>query len=148
MKKLSFFVILTALLSGGWATVLYGASYQVPTYTPPSVSTPSKGIPSQQSDNKKIFDFPGAKEPLDDIKSPRNDKTVFMYRSQNCAACDNAEAYFKSENITYRAVDVRRDRETLINFFRFGGGQLPLIFIDSQRLNGFSIQRFESIYGS
>jgi glutaredoxin len=72
--------------------------------------------------------------------------TVILYSASWCGVCKQARAYFQRQGISYREFDVERTARGREDFRKLGGTGVPIILIGRQRMNGFSIGRFEELY--
>lgn len=72
--------------------------------------------------------------------------TVILYSAGWCGVCKQARAYMQRQGIPYREFDVEKTARGRKDFRRLGGTGVPVILIGRQRMNGFSIRRFEELY--
>lgn len=68
---------------------------------------------------------------------------VVMYSTDWCGYCAKARAYFAENGIAYVDHDIDTSAAAGAAFRRHGGRVVPLIFVGSQRLDGFSELAFE-----
>ncbi|MGD8312585.1 MAG: glutaredoxin family protein [Gammaproteobacteria bacterium] len=72
--------------------------------------------------------------------------TIILYSASWCGVCKQARAYFQRQGISYREFDIERTARGREDFRKLGGTGVPIILIGRQRMNGFSIGRFEELY--
>ena len=78
--------------------------------------------------------------------APVNDRQVVMYSTTWCGVCKRAKGYFRERDIPYREYDVEKSAKGRRDYQRLKGRGVPIILVGDQRMNGFSRDRFESIY--
>lgn len=71
---------------------------------------------------------------------------VVMYSAPWCGYCKKARRYFTDQGIAYVEYDIEQDREAHEAFLRLGGRGVPLILVGNNKMSGFSVERFESLY--
>ncbi|MAZ66568.1 MAG: glutaredoxin family protein [Kangiellaceae bacterium] len=79
----------------------------------------------------------------------RNKKArVIMYSTSWCGYCKKARNYFRANRIPYKEYDIEKSKSARKAYDRIGGRGIPVILIgkDKKRMNGFSTQRFASLY--
>ncbi|OOY73476.1 glutaredoxin family protein [Solemya velum gill symbiont] len=76
------------------------------------------------------------------IKQPE----VIFYCASWCGICKRARNYFNSHQIPFTEYDVEKTREGMEGFRRYRARGVPLIFVDGQRMDGFSVARFRQLY--
>jgi len=84
-------------------------------------------------------------KPLRDV-APASDQQVVMYGTDWCGVCKRAKRYFREKNIPFRQYDVEKSAKGRQDYRRLKGRGVPIILVGNQRINGFSKDRFESIY--
>ena len=83
-------------------------------------------------------------EPLENGSLSR--KQVVIYSTEWCGACRKAKGYFKRKRIPYKEYDVEKSAKGRRDYVRLKGRGVPIILVGNQRMNGFSVSGFESIY--
>jgi glutaredoxin len=73
-------------------------------------------------------------------------KQVVMYATSWCGYCKMARNYFRGKNIPYVEYDIEQNAQAKKTYDSFGGHGVPVIFVNQERLNGFSVARFENLY--
>ena len=63
---------------------------------------------------------------------------IVMYSTSWCPHCREAEQYFAQKSIPYQEFDVEKSQEAAQEFMRLGGGGVPMIVINGEKINGFS----------
>ena len=76
-----------------------------------------------------------------------SDRTVTIYTTTWCGVCVQAKHYFKQRNIPYEEYDIETSSKGRKDFRKLKGTGVPVILIGNKRMNGFTAQRFESLYG-
>ena len=71
---------------------------------------------------------------------------VVLYSTSWCGICARARNYFNANNIEFSEYDVETTQKGFDDFRRFGGRGVPLIFVGSRRMDGFSVARFQQLY--
>lgn len=75
----------------------------------------------------------------------RKDKVV-IYTTSWCGICNTAKKYFKAQGIPYIAYDVEKSRTGKSDFKKLKGRSVPVIILGGQRMNGFTVARFDALY--
>ena len=75
----------------------------------------------------------------------KSDKVV-MYSATWCGICTKAKQYFKANNIPFVVYDIETSRAGKQGFKQLKGRGVPIILVGGQRMNGFSVARFEKLY--
>lgn len=73
-------------------------------------------------------------------------KKVIMYSAEWCAVCKQAKQYFKKKGIRYKVYDIDKSAMARDKFLVLRARGVPVIFVDKDRLNGFSVASFEQLY--
>ncbi len=82
------------------------------------------------------------------MAEPRQDSPdVVMFSSDYCPPCLHAKQYLRENNIPARIFDIDESPAARTYFEKLGGRGLPLIFVDNRRLDGYTPERFERLYG-
>jgi glutaredoxin len=71
---------------------------------------------------------------------------VTLYSAQWCGVCKKAKRFFIEKNIPFEEYDVEKSQRGRRDYKRLQGKGVPIILVGDQRMNGFSPERFESIY--
>ena len=71
---------------------------------------------------------------------------VIMYSASWCGACKQARRYFQEKGIRFTEYDVERSAKGRLEYRKLGAKGVPVILVDDQRMNGFSVQGFEKLY--
>ncbi len=70
---------------------------------------------------------------------------VLMYSTSWCGYCAKARSYFRSKGIRYTERDIEKSERGKREYDALGGRGVPVILVGDQRLNGFSVERFERL---
>lgn len=77
-------------------------------------------------------------------------RQVVMYSTVWCGFCKKAKAYFKQKGIAFSERDIETSAQAKKEYQSLGGGGVPLILVGNktgtQKINGFSIARFDAAY--
>lgn len=73
-------------------------------------------------------------------------KQVIMYSTARCGYCKKARKYFKTKNIALIEYDIDKDTEAKKRYVNMGAKGVPVIFVGTRRMNGFSVGGFEKLY--
>ncbi|HOV92382.1 MAG TPA: glutaredoxin domain-containing protein [Candidatus Kapabacteria bacterium] len=67
-------------------------------------------------------------------------KTVIIFSTPTCPACQNAKRYFKENNIRFKDIDVSKDELALKDMIRRtnGNNAVPVILINNRPIIGFN----------
>ncbi|OOZ42867.1 glutaredoxin family protein [Solemya elarraichensis gill symbiont] len=79
-------------------------------------------------------------------KGAKTQPEVIFYSASWCGICRRARNYFNSHQIPFTEYDVEKTREGMDAFRRYRARGVPLIFVDGQRMDGFSVARFRQLY--
>ena len=82
---------------------------------------------------------------LKDLENARG--SVVMYSAVWCGVCKKARQYFSRQGIPFREYDIEKTAKGRSDFKKLNGRGVPVILVGKQRMNGFSVRRFESLYG-
>ena len=74
------------------------------------------------------------------------DREVIIYTAEWCGVCKQATQYFRDTGIPYREYDIEKSAKGRRDFARLKARGVPVILIGDRRMNGFSSQRFQSLY--
>lgn len=80
----------------------------------------------------------------DDINAREN--KVVMYSAEWCGVCKRAKAFFLKSNIPFEEYDVEKTAKGKRDYKKMGAKGVPVILVDSKRLNGFSPGAFMNLY--
>lgn len=72
--------------------------------------------------------------------------TVTLYGTSWCGYCKQARAYFHSNSIPYRDLDIENDSQARAEYLQLGASGVPVILAGQQRMDGFSPEGFRTIY--
>ncbi len=73
-------------------------------------------------------------------------KQVVMYSTEWCQYCKKAREYFRSQNIAFREYDIEKSSKGRAEYKRLKGTGVPIILVGTQRMNGFSEDRFRKLW--
>jgi len=76
----------------------------------------------------------------------KNSSRVVIYSTEWCGSCKKAKRYFRKNKIPFQEYDVENTEKGRRDFAALNGTGIPIIFIGSKRMNGFTASRFEAIY--
>jgi glutaredoxin len=76
----------------------------------------------------------------------RDADKIILYSAQWCGVCKRARRFFLEKKIPFEEYDVAKSQRGRRDFKRLQGKGVPIILVGDQRMNGFSPERFESIY--
>jgi glutaredoxin len=72
---------------------------------------------------------------------------VVMYATKTCGYCRKARAFFSERGIAWQEVDIESSSAAHDEFKSKGGQGVPLIFINGQRVQGFSKENMQAVVG-
>jgi glutaredoxin len=73
-------------------------------------------------------------------------KKVVMYSASWCGVCEKAKSYFKRKGIQFTEYDVEKSAKGRSEYKKLKAKGVPVILVGKERMNGFSIERFERLY--
>ena len=73
---------------------------------------------------------------------------VVMYSTTWCGVCKKARRFFQANNIPFSEYDVEHSERGRADYEYVGRGGVPIIFVGSKMMRGFSSSRFISMYES
>lgn len=82
----------------------------------------------------------------DKAQALKSQTAIVMYATRWCPYCAKARAYFKSKNIAYTEYDIETSASAKQAYDKLGGKGVPVILLGSNRLDGFNVERFETLY--
>lgn len=88
--------------------------------------------------------------PMDLTESRANSgsrKRVVMYSAEWCGVCRRAKAYFRKQRIPFSEYDIEKSEKGKREFKKLAGKGVPVILVGKKRMNGFSVGKFEQMYG-
>ena len=71
---------------------------------------------------------------------------VVLYSAEWCGYCRQARNYFNEERIAFAEYDVETSDKGRTDYERMGAHGVPVILVGRQRMNGFSVDAFQSLY--
>lgn len=71
---------------------------------------------------------------------------VVMYSASWCGVCKTARRYFQDNDIRFTEYDIEKSAQGRADYQRLGARGVPVILVGKQRMNGFSVEGFESLY--
>ena len=105
---------------------------------------------SNQSPGKVKIKKPGVSANADSRGTHNSSdvgRKVVMYSTDWCPYCKRARKYFHDNHIRFTDHDIEKDSAANRIYKQLGGSGVPLILVDDRKLQGFSEERFESLYG-
>ena len=79
-------------------------------------------------------------------RNNKNSNRVVIYSTDWCGSCKKAKRYFRKNKIPFQEYDVEKTEKGRRDFAALNGTGIPIIFVGSKRMNGFTASRFEAIY--
>ncbi len=73
-------------------------------------------------------------------------KRVIMYSTTWCGYCKKAKKYFRKNRIAFTEYDIEKSESAKRRYKKLEATGVPVILIGKKRMNGFSAERFNSIY--
>jgi glutaredoxin len=67
---------------------------------------------------------------------------IKMYSTEWCGYCQKAREYMARNRIRYTELDVEKSPAAKAQYQRLGGRGVPVILVGTQRMNGYSEERF------
>lgn len=83
---------------------------------------------------------------LPELESGRA-KEVVMYSASWCGVCKTAREYFLDNRIKFKEYDIETTKKGEKDFKKLNGRGVPIILVGRQRLNGFNVSSFKSVFG-
>lgn len=75
-------------------------------------------------------------------------KTVVLYSTSWCGVCKRARQFLSQRKIPFQEYDVEKSRKGKKDYAELKGRGIPILLVGGQRMNGFSVSRFERLYAS
>jgi glutaredoxin len=72
--------------------------------------------------------------------------SVTMYMTDWCGYCKKAKKYFIQQGIPFTEKNIETDARAKKEHKALGGGGIPLIMLNGQKMRGFSAKRFDRFY--
>lgn len=72
-------------------------------------------------------------------------RTVVMYATSQCPACQMAKQYFAQKGVKYQEIDVETSADGRAAFQKLGGRGVPLIMVGDKRVEGFNAQALDAV---
>jgi len=83
--------------------------------------------------------------PTDSSAYQKNQKLI-MYTTSSCGYCAKAREYFAKQRIPFKEKNIETSEKYHRQFKKIGGKGVPVILWGKNKMNGFSIEKFEKIY--
>ena len=77
-------------------------------------------------------------------KKSNQAKPVIMYATAWCTYCKKAREYFARYKIEYTEYDIEKDEQAKRMYELMGGGGVPLLLVDGQKIRGFNLAKLNS----
>ncbi|MDH5611299.1 MAG: DUF4124 domain-containing protein [Gammaproteobacteria bacterium] len=71
---------------------------------------------------------------------------VVMYTASWCGICKQAKSYFVKNRIPHVTYDVEKSSTGRRDFKALGGKSVPVIILGKNRMNGFTVSKFDAAY--
>lgn len=72
-------------------------------------------------------------------------KEVKVYSSPMCSSCEKAKAFLKENNISFKEIDVSKDKKAAVEVVnKTGQMSIPVIYVDGKYLVGFDKKALKS----
>ena len=81
-------------------------------------------------------------------KRTSREKSVVLYSTSWCGFCRKARNYLRQHKISFAEYDVEKSEKGRRDYQELNGHGVPIILVGDKRMNGFSVERFKSLYGS
>ena len=78
---------------------------------------------------------------------PVRAKQVVMYSASWCGVCKTAREYFQDNKIKFKEYDIETTEKGEKDFEKLNSRGVPIILVGRQRLDGFTVSSFKSIFG-
>ena len=73
-------------------------------------------------------------------------KKVVMYSASWCGVCKKARRYFKEKGIRFTEYDIEKSEKGRRDYRKLEAEGVPVILVGKKRMNGFTIEGFETLY--
>lgn len=81
-----------------------------------------------------------------DSSANQNNQKLIMYTTSSCGYCAKARSYFAKQRIPYKEKNIETSEKYHSEFKKIGGKGVPVILWEKNKMNGFSIKKFEKFY--
>lgn len=114
--------------------------------TPPANKKPE--IINQQRLNSRASSYTQAEITVLTTGSSTNQKSqpLVMYTTSTCGYCAKARRYFAEKGIRFIEKNIETSEKYHREFNKMGGKGVPVIVQGNNKMNGFSVQKFEKFY--
>ena len=85
-----------------------------------------------------------AQTPPKPVSKKGQAKPVIMYATAWCTYCKKAREYFARYKIEYTEYDIEKDEQAKRMYELMGGGGVPLLLVDGQKIRGFNLAKLNS----
>jgi glutaredoxin len=113
-------------------------------------NTPVETFEIQSYQNVTIVDIDESTQEVDEDYKKRKyfsrPKKVIMYSTQWCGYCKKAKKYFRKNRIAYTEYDIEKSESAKRRYKKLEATGIPVILVGNKRMNGFSVEQFNSIY--
>ncbi len=76
-------------------------------------------------------------------KAPR----ITLYGTRGCIHCRRLREWLRARGLTFRELDVERDRRAAREFQRLGARGVPVLLVGDRRIDGFDLRRLKQLLG-
>ncbi len=70
---------------------------------------------------------------------------ITVYSTSWCKPCKMAKAHLKKRGVAFKEIDVEKSPEGAAEFRKLGGGGVPLIVINGEKIRGFNAQQIDAL---
>jgi mycoredoxin len=74
-----------------------------------------------------------------------SDPQITVYSTSWCGPCKMAKAHLKKRGVPFKEIDVEKSPEGAREFRKLGGGGVPLIVINGEKIRGFNARRIDAL---
>jgi len=83
--------------------------------------------------------------PIESSNYRKNQKLI-MYTTSSCGYCSKARKYFARQRIPFKEKNIETSEKYRREFKKIGGKGVPVILWGKNKMNGFSVEKFERMY--
>ena len=76
----------------------------------------------------------------------RKHQKLIMYTTSSCGYCAKARKYFAKQSIPFKEKNIETSEKYNREFKKIGGKGVPVILWGKNKMNGFSVEKFERMY--
>jgi len=110
-------------------------------HPPPGVSVQTREL------RYNLMEPPAEGAPLRPKGPAPKQAKVVLYSASWCGVCDRARQHMQARGVSFSEYDIEASERGRKDYERLAGRGVPIILVGKQRMDGFSPDRFDALYG-